>query len=182
MAHKSEKQRVMPSMEKLLKVGQHAVAKGSSDIMSTQREARGATPMALVGHLIDHPEKIDVPAKVVQRDNFGKEGGGRQSAIDPDVTHWPEQYTSWDKVPKPWLWAFIQKKYLNTTTTEDISQITLVDREAIRKVILRCTNIRWQAHLDPALRDKSVMIRFLHKQFDAQGKIWPALVQHIDWG
>ena len=171
------RERVVSNLKKTLRVDDN---RQSNDLGELETLEDHRALIELVDYLLQNPKKIALASKVIQRANFGDSQKQNTDRPADDSTPWPEQYTSWDKIPKYWLWSLIMKKYPNVLTTEGIERIESEDSKAVRKILTRITGLKPSTPLDPVLHNKKVMLKFINHLLETRKHIFRDFAKHID--
>ena len=169
------RQKVTESMAKILKT---TSAKANPDLAELEETEHHKALIDLVDHLMECPQKISLAAKIVKRPNFGESQA--KALGDGEEASWPEQYTTWEKVPKYWIWALFMQKYAGLLSNELVAKVDSEDGKAARKILTLTAGIKPTTIVEPALRNKRLMAKCVSTLLEQHGHVFRAFVAFIN--
>lgn len=125
----------------------------------------------LVSFLLETPEKIQTAVAVVTDPNFGSESGtkgGRHDHVADMDQPWPDQYLTWNLIPKLWIWSWLGRvcKVLDAAMAE---RIEAASKTGCRELLEFATGVRENHKVPLALRNKHLMLKFLTARYESLG-------------
>lgn len=135
-----------------------------SDVLAMVHREKMQKIVTIVDTLLQHPDRIDTVATVAAKD-VSKMGGARSRE---DIVAWPDQYSTWQRILAYWLWQWVQDSY-DEFSVQLVEKLIKTERGILRKLLQFATGIHDHMEVDPRLRDKLLMSKFLWELAAARG-------------
>jgi len=158
--------RVQKTLQKMLvPAAGSSRASSVTDVAVMEYMDNARDVLDIVDKLMEQPDKINQTKRFVERDLASLSSrGGKPSDSDP----WPPQYGVWEKIPTIWMWAWVSGKYPEFTPAI-IEALQKSEKGVMSALRETATGLKDNHPVDPRLRDKQIMARFLDHLAEKRG-------------